>query len=226
MQSSAGRVERDPRRPGLAPGSTERSKHGVLDENDHELDGVRIREVRGLLERPPGPELERVADGGLNQALRASFGLAIGTADTMDEIVLILTGRSRGVSDPHGAPGGRSAITHPIPIEGVYLRPRLWGVDARTAVAIAMRLRLVATPRRKACHAWLPMRVAESLTGGSESVRHCAVAGRRSADDRGSRWFASGNARPGSRSKRPRCQYPGRHTARSRREPGRAPRHR
>ena len=43
---------------------------GVLDEADHALDGVCIREVVRLGERP-GRELERVTHGGLNEALRA-----------------------------------------------------------------------------------------------------------------------------------------------------------
>ena len=49
--------------------------------------------------------------------------------------------------------------------------------------------------------------------GGSETVHHRAVAGRRSAGDRDSRWSASGNDRPGPRSTRPRRRWSGRHVA-------------
>jgi hypothetical protein len=45
----------------------EPSTFGVLNEPDHELDCVRIREPARLRECPPGPEFEGVAHGRLNE---------------------------------------------------------------------------------------------------------------------------------------------------------------
>ena len=50
-------------------GCRKASGEEVLDEANHELDSVRIREVVWLREGPPCPELEGVAYGRLNETL-------------------------------------------------------------------------------------------------------------------------------------------------------------